>query len=318
MSDVLFSVIVPVYNVENYLRECMDSFLSQTFKNYEVLLIDDGSTDSSGRICDEYGNTYQNVKVIHQPNSGLSVARNSGISYAAGEYLLFVDSDDVIEVNALECFANILSKNKADIVTAKAYTMLEDGTIMPKMSREYRSDECINGAVYAENAIRCKAFSPCAPFSVYAKTFIVSNNLKFKPGIRHEDVLWTPQTFYLASTVICGDFFFYYHRVRNGSITHSSMDATIKGAKDLLLTCEELYRFANEFPVNTTKYLRDYVSMIYMSATYIGRLYDDRKVKIRRFFPLCNAYSRRQRIKAFLFCLSPSIYCKVNAYHKKR
>ena len=90
------SVIVPVYNTEKYLRECIDSILAQTFGDFELLLVDDGSTDSSGAICEEYAQMDERIRVIHQKNAGATVARRNGVSHAGGEYITFVDSDDWI------------------------------------------------------------------------------------------------------------------------------------------------------------------------------------------------------------------------------
>ena len=96
------SIIIPVYNVEKYLRECLDSILAQSYKDFEIILVDDGSTDSSGNICDEYSMKYENIKVLHKNNNGLSSARNAGLDIAQGEYILFIDSDDVVSPVMLE------------------------------------------------------------------------------------------------------------------------------------------------------------------------------------------------------------------------
>ena len=317
MRDVLFSVIVPVYNVENYLHECMDSLMSQTFDEYEIILVDDGSTDSSGLLCDEYEKASRKVKVIHQTNKGLSEARNSGIRHSIGEYLLFVDSDDVIEKDSLERFARIVLDNRVDIVTAKAYIMREDGTISPKVKNEFFTNDVFCGARYAESSIRRRAFTACAPFNMYSRSFVVNNGLFFKPWLTHEDILWTPSAFYLASSVICGNFFFYYHRVRIGSITHGTIDATIRGAKDMLTACEELYSFSMTLPKCKTRNLRDYMAMIYMSATYTGRLDKIEDLKLKRFFPLKNAHSASQMIKSLLYAISPTLYCTINSCCKR-
>ena len=96
------SIIIPVYNVKKYLRECLDSILAQSYKDFEIILVDDGSTDSSGNICDEYSMKYENIKVLHKNNNGLSSARNAGLDIAQGEYILFIDSDDVVSPIMLE------------------------------------------------------------------------------------------------------------------------------------------------------------------------------------------------------------------------
>ena len=109
------SVIVPVYNVENYLTRCVDSILSQTYKNIEILLIDDGSTDASGDICNEYCREDSRVSVVHQRNGGLASARNAGIDISTGEYLTFIDSDDYVSSYYIENLVNAIKKFNADL-----------------------------------------------------------------------------------------------------------------------------------------------------------------------------------------------------------
>lgn len=112
MKEIYFSIIIPVYNVESYLRRCMNSMLNQSFTNYEIILIDDGSTDSSGKICDEYSHINEKVQAIHQKNKGVSSARNAGLSVAKGKYIVFADSDDFVERDLLLSLAN----SSADLV----------------------------------------------------------------------------------------------------------------------------------------------------------------------------------------------------------
>ena len=112
----LISVIVPVYNVEKYLNRCIDSILNQTFKQIEIILVDDGSTDNSPIICDEYSNKYENIKVIHKKNNRVAAARNDGIKIATGKYIAFVDGDDWIDLDCLEKMYEVAEKNQTDIV----------------------------------------------------------------------------------------------------------------------------------------------------------------------------------------------------------
>ena len=111
----LITVVVPVYNVENYINKCIDSILDQTYKNLEIILVDDGSEDNSGIICDEYKKKNSNITVIHKVNGGLSDARNAGINIAHGKYIAFIDSDDFIDNRMIEVLYNALKKNNADI-----------------------------------------------------------------------------------------------------------------------------------------------------------------------------------------------------------
>lgn len=112
----LISIIVPVYNIEKYLRDCLDSIINQTYKELDIILVDDGSTDSSGRICDEYALIDKRVRVLHNINCGVSCARNSGLEVARGEGVCFIDSDDTVECNYIECLANAWMEYKCDLV----------------------------------------------------------------------------------------------------------------------------------------------------------------------------------------------------------
>ena len=111
MNDILISIVVPIYNVESYLHRCIDSLINQTYKAIEIILVDDGSTDSCGKICDDYEKRYTNIKVIHKDNGGLSDARNCGLDKVMGEYVFFIDSDDYIALNTVEKFVDVALNN---------------------------------------------------------------------------------------------------------------------------------------------------------------------------------------------------------------
>ena len=125
----LISVIVPVYNVEQYIHQCVDSILSQTYKNLEIILVDDGSPDNCPAICDEYARNDDRVKIIHQENGGISAARNSALDLCTGEYIAFVDSDDWIESNAYEEMMSEMQKKDLDVVFCGVNVITADGAI---------------------------------------------------------------------------------------------------------------------------------------------------------------------------------------------
>ena len=112
---MLVSIIIPVYKVEKYLPNCIESILRQTFKDFELILVDDGSPDNCGEICEEYAQKDSRIKVVHQPNGGLSAARNSGIDIAKGDYLTFIDSDDFVFPHYLEILVKLCQENDADM-----------------------------------------------------------------------------------------------------------------------------------------------------------------------------------------------------------
>ncbi|MBQ1885992.1 MAG: glycosyltransferase family 2 protein [Bacteroidales bacterium] len=126
MEKKTVTVIVPVYNVEDYLRKCVDSLLAQTFKDFDVVLVDDGSTDSSGRLCDEIACGHDFIKTVHKQNGGLSDARNAGYPYITGDYVLFLDSDDYLAPNALELLYGFAKSQNCDIVQGGFYYAYED------------------------------------------------------------------------------------------------------------------------------------------------------------------------------------------------
>ena len=113
---MLFSIIIPVYNLEKYLRECVDSILTQTFTDFELILVDDGTKDKSGIICDEYAKKDERVKVIHQENAGQAVARNTGTDIAQGEYIIYIDSDDYICDSAFLSKLAEKTKNQTEVI----------------------------------------------------------------------------------------------------------------------------------------------------------------------------------------------------------
>lgn len=128
-----FSIIVPVYNVEKYLNRCIDSILSQGFKSYEIILVDDGATDSCPAICDKYGLLSNKIKVVHQKNGGLSKARNVGMEKAIGQYIMFLDSDDWIAEYSLSTFAKIIDKDQCDLIVGRARTISDEGKSRDKV-----------------------------------------------------------------------------------------------------------------------------------------------------------------------------------------
>jgi len=127
MKKKLISIIIPVYNTEQYLRECLDSVVNQTYKNLEIIIIDDWSTDNSGKICDEYANNDKRIKVLHQKNADLSAARNAGLKIATWEYIWYIDSDDYVELDMYEKLYSLIETSKSDLVICNWYINQKDG-----------------------------------------------------------------------------------------------------------------------------------------------------------------------------------------------
>ena len=237
---MLFTVIIPVYNVENYLEECAGSVLSQDFGDFEVVLVDDGSTDSSGEIADGIAAKDERVRALHRPNGGLSAARNTGLDVARGEYVLFVDSDDMIEPSSLGAIAEKIEKtSRPDVVFLEAEKFYPDGATEP-MGDGYRAD-MIDGKS-ADEVLKFLASCPKFPGSACTKTvkrsLIEEESLRFREGQLSEDIDFTCRLLGTANSfAYCPAPYYRYRQKREGSIT----DAVARPNLESLLGIIERY-----------------------------------------------------------------------------
>lgn len=233
---MMFSIIIPVYNVEIYLRDCLDSVLLQTFSDWEAICVNDGSADKSSNILEEYAARDPRLKVITQPNGGLSSARNTGLKAAMGEYVIFLDSDDWLEPNALEVLASRISSEDMLCFSGRRFFESE-GSYHPAdelLERHYQSGM----DYYNDNALLSRDFAfVCVVLRAYRRAYLEDNRLHFKEGIFHEDNLFTPLACYHAHKVTTINECLYNYRVRGESITTTVNPQRLK---DLMETANEL------------------------------------------------------------------------------
>ena len=183
--EKMISVIVPVYNVEKYLEQCIDSLLSQTYQNFEIILVDDGSTDSSGKICDIYKENHKNIKVIHKKNEGLGFARNTGLLYATGEYVTFIDSDDYVDKYLLEDLYNGILETDVDVCIGGFKKVADSGQIL--YEEQYDEQYFIHDNTTNKAFIKMLGSSPSKHDSIrmsvwnvlYKLSIIKDNNIQF-------------------------------------------------------------------------------------------------------------------------------------------
>lgn len=180
----LLSVIVPVYNTELYLETCLESILNQSYKKLEIILIDDGSFDCSGKICDDYGCLDKRVKVIHQKNKGLSAARNVGLEMATGEYIAFVDSDDYL---ALDCYDQCISTMERTRVDICCYDIFEQYGDLIKTVSHMPNGNLLKPFFAKDKLQLLFSLWPLVWAKVYKKSFLNENKLRFVEGIIYED-----------------------------------------------------------------------------------------------------------------------------------
>jgi len=220
MSTPLISVIVPVYNVEAYLSRCVDSILAQTYENLEIILVDDGTKDSSDKICDDYAARDPRVKVIHKENGGLSSARNAGMDIARGEYIGFVDSDDWIEPDMYRHMLTLAEAYEAKLVCAGRYDVYS-ATGEKKVGLCPKKEEVVTGEELARRIFLWDHIDSAAWDKLYHRSLLTE--IRYPLGKICEDVPTTYRIALLAGKAVLCDkpFYNYYHRP--GSITTTSV-----------------------------------------------------------------------------------------------
>lgn len=218
--EKMLSVIVPVYNVEQYLPKCLDSILGQEYAPMEVLLVDDGSKDSSGRICDQYAQRDDRIRVIHKENGGLSSARNAGLDQARGEYLSFVDSDDFLEPDAYRTMIDLMERSEADLVCGGRYDVdVQTGEKRVGLCPE--KQESIPGWEFAGRIFQWEGCDSAAWDKLYRRKLF--NSLRYPVGKISEDMPVTYRAALASEKVAMLNKPIYNYIHRPGSITQSAI-----------------------------------------------------------------------------------------------
>ncbi len=227
-AESIISVIVPVYKTEKYIRQCVDSLLSQTYPHIEVILVDDGSPDACPAICDEYARIDSRVKTIHQSNAGLSAARNTGIQNAAGAYVFFLDSDDYLESDAIEMLAEKAGSLDCDLCFCDAKSFFDSkddaGLKMPAYIRK-KDYGHTSGVCMVNRLIRGNDYKTSSALLLIKKDLLIANHIEFYRGILHEDNLFTLRVFLASES--CAHVYkcLYKRRIHSDSITTRKFNA---------------------------------------------------------------------------------------------
>ena len=231
--DDLISVIIPVYNVEQYLDRCLQSVVNQTYKNLEIILVDDGSTDASATICDNWKEKDSRVFVLHQENAGASAARNNGLQYARGRYLTFIDSDDWIDANMLDFFVNKIVENDSDMVISDLFSCEKNKTIL----EQWDGKRCL------EHFFRTRGegdtHTVCG--RLYKREMLV--DFRFLEGRMNEDVLATYEFAVRCKKTIYTSKIFYHYEKNMEGVTHSPIT---RKKMDLLYVWDLVYEKVKE------------------------------------------------------------------------
>lgn len=264
----LVSIIVPVYQVKEYIEECVESLLAQTYTNLEILLVDDGSTDGSGAMCDEYAAKDNRVRVIHQENQGLSAARNTGIKLAMGEYVAFVDSDDVVLPDFIETLYKLLGKYQADIAFC-GYVKCRTEDLACVRNKKPSSDKELymtSTQMLRQWHGKYKKWETVAWNKLYRKDVLeVTEDIAaicFPIGRRHEDVLTSHLFVANAMNIAMTMRSLYLYRIRPGSITDQKIMTEFR--EENLRAQRERMAFFKE-----RRYWRAYLNLLVGYALHI-------------------------------------------------
>lgn len=310
---VKYSFIVPVYNTSKYLKKCLDSLVKQTFKDFEIIIVNDGSTDNSSNIISKYLDTYKNIKVVNQKNEGLSMARNNGVKEANGEYLIFIDSDDYVEKNLLK----EVDKEIKDAEILRYQVISEDEDGGNKMDFNEEAFDMVNG-YQAFKYLSNYHFVEPAWCYVFKKDYYVDNKFSFKKGVYHEDFGLIPYVIYKARKIKGISYLGYHYVQRNGSIMNNNdYRKTVKKAFDMLEQYKTLRLFAKN--INRKNNMDDYY-LSYISNSVIVKTRelkkDERKVYVHELKKL-NVFdgvlvdTSVRRLKKKIMKLNLGLYLKV-------
>lgn len=242
---IYLSIIIPVYNVEKYVGRCIESCLKQDlpYDEYELLIVNDGSSDGSMEVVRQYAQRYDNIRIVEQKNAGPSVARNKGVQKARGKYIWFVDSDDDISANVLKKLVGFAVEQKLNVLCYDINVIKQGKPNFIYPNHFDNRNHFSSGIDYVANA--ATPSSACA--ALYEKVFLMEKSLSFLTGISHEDYEFTPRAYCLAKRIAYINVPAYNYWVREGSRQTSTLPEVLaKKAKDWLVICDSLYRFTKE------------------------------------------------------------------------
>ena len=312
---MLISIIIPVYNVEDYLHYAIESLEKQTYKNFEIILVNDGSTDDSGKLCDEYSEKYSNVRVFHKENGGLSDARNFGVQQAKGEFITFLDPDDYLEVYSLELLAGIQEMYDCDIVS----TRVKATELYNVYSNHYLTEENFKNVVimdrdvFLEEAFYDKVATVSACGKLYRKSIL---EIPFPKGRIYEDLYIISGHVGKANKIVHTPLQIYNYYKRQGSIVNSKFTSKQYDFFDAIAYNRQVIRekFNNVDKLVTAINAKEVIgSFKIIGSAYKTSISDVYKIR-KLIKENCSNILRNKRIsytfkmKYMLFILSPYLF----------
>lgn len=327
---MLFSVIVPIYNVEKYIRQCIESILNQSYKDFELILVDDGSKDDCPKLCDEYGKKDERIKVIHKQNGGLVSARKEGVKIARGDYVVAVDGDDFVADNILKTFYDILSVEKYDLVCCGYYEYLNDDKIIA-VKHKYHG-------IYSRNRIENEIFSRLItgengkrfPPSMWAKAFkrelytTIQLDVDDKISIGEDSCVVYP-FIYNADSLFVSEECLYFYRQNDASLTKQTQKAF--SWDEILLRAEHYERlmpdkiFVDQIARNVVHSMFNVaITEFYANPYRIAKQIIKNKLTDIRFkkYLKCAHFKHNYKESILAFCVKHKVIILIYLYFRKK
>ncbi len=308
--DTLISIIVPVYKVEEFLDRCVNSLVNQTYRNLEIILVDDGSPDNCPILCDNWAKKDDRIKVLHKVNGGLSDARNHGLEIATGEYILYVDSDDYIDLDTCSRFVSRLGYYKADIVVGGALKEIDGKS--ENMTHSLSESKIYNSKDYIMKSVLKGEFFAPAWLNLYKKSFLNENHLFYKFNRFFEDSQILPRMFLKANSIIIMNKPFYHYIIRENSIMTST-----KNEKKMLDSLENMKEWKILFDDISDIELRDtlygFLVKYYLHECRIYKINDWKIDNVDFHFSMKYALNFKEKLKIIFFAIFPKVFNRVSA-----
>lgn len=332
-ADWLVSVVVPVYNVEKYIAKCLDSLCNQTYKNLEIIVVDDSSPDNSGMIIKKYQEKDKRIRYIKRYNGGLGAARNTGIKESKGDYICFVDSDDWVTSDYVECFVRTATEDKSDVVISNICYVFENGTQKSRTPRIVEHKVISNREALAIEFIG-KQYKFHAPNKCCKRSVLLNNQIWFPEGKLYEDVFTTYKILLAASAVsIIPNYTYYYLQNRTGSIMNTEIKmqrfTDMYEALDAILNNPSICRLHLD-EEKQRLYIGNVISLVNYIYPLLGIARDDEIAKYCKLVKADKNYnllsegiwknkklSRTMKLRAYMIKHNFILYCTLMKFIKK-
>ena len=330
-KNKIVSIVIPVYNVEKYIEKCIISVLKQTYKDIEIIIVNDGSTDKSEEKILKYVKNDKRIKYIVKKNGGLSSARNKGIENATGEYICFIDSDDWIAENYVECLISKIEKDKSDISICNIKYVYSDNS-EKKPNYHIDKNETINNKTALKYLFKGEKYQNHAVNKLYKLNLFKDNNIRFPENRIYEDAFTMYKLLYKAKKIsLCNKYLYFYLKNREGSILNTKfnekrldlLDAMVEISKEQFIKKMNIYNEFQEFYLCNLCGLFYYIFPNYNLKTRkkwkksIKEIQEHESKKISKGYKKNKQLSLLKKIQTFLIYNNPGLFCYIMKILKK-